>query len=243
MLRVKNWSKFQHYKNRRPPWIKLHRDLLEKKEWHKLSYASRALAISIWLIASEHTDPSSGIVTADHEDLAFRARMKEVDVVNSIKELIKFGFIEHIDDAQPDLLAPCYQDATPESESESEREDNPKGLSSRPERKKPVDCPSGVDKAVWQDFQLLRKQNRSPLTQTALEGIQREAEKAGISLNDALRECCARGWRGFKADWFNKNTKGSRNVNDTGNGNKQSKSERARAAALRGAGLDDTGNE
>jgi len=28
MLRVKNWGKFQHYKDRNPPWIKLHRGLL-----------------------------------------------------------------------------------------------------------------------------------------------------------------------------------------------------------------------
>lgn len=28
-LRVKNWEKFQHYKDRRPPWIKFHVELLD----------------------------------------------------------------------------------------------------------------------------------------------------------------------------------------------------------------------
>jgi hypothetical protein len=47
----------------------------------------------------------------------------------------------------------------------------------------------------------MRKAKRAPLTQTALDGIQREAAKAGMGLHDALAMCCARGWQGFKADW------------------------------------------
>lgn len=30
----------------------------------------------------------------------------------------------------------------------------------------------------------------------------REAEKAGLTLEGALRICCERGWRGFKAEWI-----------------------------------------
>lgn len=33
-------------------------------------------------------------------------------------------------------------------------------------------------------------------------GIQREAEKAGITLEEALSTCCERGWQGFKAEWY-----------------------------------------
>jgi hypothetical protein len=237
MLRVKGWARFQHYKNRKPPWIRLYRELLDNKDWHKLSYASRSLAVALWLIASEHENPEAGLISDDYEELAFRVRMKNTDVVESIKELIKHGFLDHICEDQPDLLAPCYQHATPESESESESEDNPYGLSSRPERKKAIECPAGVEKGVWSDFQQLRKQKRSPITQTALEGFQREAGKAGIGLNDALKECCARGWQGFNAEWFNKNAKGNSYGNATGQAGRPSKSERARAAAFRGAGL------
>jgi len=35
-----------------------------------------------------------------------------------------------------------------------------------------------------------------------MAGIEREAVKAGLSLEDALRTCCERSWRGFKADWL-----------------------------------------
>lgn len=35
-MRIKNWSKFQHFKDRKPPWVKLYRDILDDIEWHEL---------------------------------------------------------------------------------------------------------------------------------------------------------------------------------------------------------------
>lgn len=68
-------------------------------------------------------------------------------------------------------------------------------------RTRPAVRPEGVSETVWADFLVVRKAKKAPLTQTALDGIQREAAKAGMSLADALALCCARGWQGFKADW------------------------------------------
>lgn len=61
--------------------------------------------------------------------------------------------------------------------------------------------PEGVSDSVWSDFLAIRKAKRAPLTATALEGIEREATKAGMNLADVLALCCTRGWQGFKADW------------------------------------------
>ncbi|MEI6287187.1 MAG: YdaU family protein [Bacillota bacterium] len=68
--------------------------------------------------------------------------------------------------------------------------------------KNTVVSPSGVTDLVWQDWISLRKAKRAAVTQTALDGIAREASKAGVSLQVALETCCARGWTGFKADWL-----------------------------------------
>lgn len=68
-------------------------------------------------------------------------------------------------------------------------------------KKNTVAPPEGVTDIVWQDWVKLRKEKRAAVTQTAVEGIQREANKAGVSLQTALETCCARGWTGFKADW------------------------------------------
>lgn len=64
-----------------------------------------------------------------------------------------------------------------------------------------VECPDGVSPDVWEDFNAVRKAKRAPVTPTALKSIEREAGKAGWSLQDALSECVTRGWQGFKADW------------------------------------------
>jgi uncharacterized protein YdaU (DUF1376 family) len=68
-------------------------------------------------------------------------------------------------------------------------------------RQKAISCPQGVSEDVWRDFCQHRKSVRATVTQTALDGIDREAKKAGWSLEAALRECVVRGWRGFKAEW------------------------------------------
>lgn len=67
-----------------------------------------------------------------------------------------------------------------------------------------VQKPESVSEQVWEDFSALRTKRRAPITETALRGIQREAEKAGISLEAALSTCCERGWQGFKASWYEK---------------------------------------
>lgn len=62
-------------------------------------------------------------------------------------------------------------------------------------------APVGVSQSVWQDFVSHRKANKASITQTALSRINTEAQKAGWTLEQALVECVARGWKGFKAEW------------------------------------------
>lgn len=61
--------------------------------------------------------------------------------------------------------------------------------------------PDGVSDSVWNDFKKLREKHRAPITETALKGLKREADKAKLSLEQVMTICCERGWRGFKADW------------------------------------------
>lgn len=63
----------------------------------------------------------------------------------------------------------------------------------------------GVGEQIAKDFLAVRKAKRAPLTRTALDGLKREAELAGVSLSSALETCVLRGWQGFKADWLTGN--------------------------------------
>lgn len=66
---------------------------------------------------------------------------------------------------------------------------------------KTINTPIGVTDSVFSDFLKLRKGLKAPVTETAIKGLQREADKAGMSLDQVMTLCCQNGWRGFKADW------------------------------------------
>lgn len=76
-----------------------------------------------------------------------------------------------------------------------------KEKTSKKEKSHTAIFPAEVSEQVINDFLALRKAKKSPLTQTALDGIKKEAVKAGIALQTALEVCCQRGWIGFKAEW------------------------------------------
>ena len=76
--------------------------------------------------------------------------------------------------------------------------------------------PDGVDQKVWDDFLQIRKAKRSPITETALTAIRKQADKAGLTVDQALRICCARGWQGFEADWIKPDDRKSIEVDKPG---------------------------
>ena len=68
-------------------------------------------------------------------------------------------------------------------------------------KNKSITPPIGVDVNVWNDFVSHRKNKKSPISATALKGIESEAVKANMTLQAALALCVMRGWTGFKAEW------------------------------------------
>ena len=115
----KNWAEFQHYKDRAPPWIKLHKGLLDNFEFQSLPVASRALAPMLWLLASDH---ERGEIDAAPKKLAFRLRMTEREVTDALRPLIDNDFFLSID-VDSDLLAGRKRDACLEERQRREREE------------------------------------------------------------------------------------------------------------------------
>jgi hypothetical protein len=93
ILKILKWSRFQHYgKMRRPPWIRLHRTLLENRKWHTLSAESSKLLVECWLLASEELD---GVISGDVvTDLSWRLHRKAEELVPALQELTNAGFID-----------------------------------------------------------------------------------------------------------------------------------------------------
>lgn len=111
--RIKNWSKFQHFKDRRPPWVKLYRDLLDDIEWHQLEPRAAKALVMLWLIASENDGELPAVGT-----LAFRLRISEPAVVETLDKLSHW-LIQ--DDITPS--SDGYQGDTPEKEKRQRREE------------------------------------------------------------------------------------------------------------------------
>ena len=111
-MHIKNWKKFQHFKDRKPPWVKLYRDLLDDLEWHELDPKAAKTLVMLWLIASE----DDGHIPSTKQ-LAFRLRMSEKDTEVCISKLSHW--LEH-DDIK--VISDRYQDDAPETETETETE-------------------------------------------------------------------------------------------------------------------------
>ena len=186
LLQPKNWAVFQHYKDRCPPWIKLHRDLLNNRAYICLPIASKALAPMLWLLASESKD---GVFDGSLDELVFRLHITPKEYQDGVKPLIDNDFFILVSG----VLAERKHNAIPETEGETEIETKKKATSVAP--------PKGVSDSVWQEFKSLRKAKKAPITQRAIDAITNEASKAGWTLEKALEECVVRGWQAFKADW------------------------------------------
>lgn len=117
-LAPKEWKSFQHYKERRPPWIKLHRTLLDNADYQRLPVASRALAPMLWLIAAEYDD---GAITATAEDIAWRLRMTVAELKSALEPLIEKCFFL-ADAVASATLADCEHETRLETETQVQEE-------------------------------------------------------------------------------------------------------------------------
>lgn len=100
-LTVKNWKQFQHYTDRSPPWIKLHRSVLDDYEFSCLQDASKAHLLLIWVFASQN----DGRIP---EDANFLQRKLGLNSKPDLNTLIEHGFLIVEQDACS-TLAEGYQ--------------------------------------------------------------------------------------------------------------------------------------
>ncbi len=141
-LTPKNWKEFQHYSDRKPAWIKLHRGLLDDFGYSRLPLASRALAPMLWLLASEY---EGGAITAAMSEIAFRLRITEDDLSAALTPLIEAGFF--LTDSVP--LSSRKQEACLEREKQEETQEQ---TESRARARETVDEVSKIFEEFWTEY-------------------------------------------------------------------------------------------
>ncbi|MFC3208192.1 hypothetical protein [Aquamicrobium soli] len=148
-LKVRNWEQFQHYKDRNPPWIKLHFALLASEDWVTLDDASKLLAVVCMLVASRN----NGFVP---NNPAYLKRVAYLDRLPKLKPLIECGFLEIPQADASTMQAPAsaaQADARPETETDTEQKDSLSETSSDnpPKPKKKTAYPDAFE-AFWKAY-------------------------------------------------------------------------------------------
>ena len=189
-------------------WFRLYAEFASDPKVQMLSEAYQRRLVMVFCIKC------NGGVTLQDEEIAFQLRISNEEwadtkavfmlknFINSSNEVINWNKRQFVSDSSAARVArhrekkkqQCNVTVTPpDTDTDTDTDKYKKTRAIAP--------PDGVDKSVWADFVELRKSKKAKLTQTALDGITSEADKAGWTLENALRECCSRGWTGFKADW------------------------------------------
>jgi hypothetical protein len=176
--RIKNWHKFQHFKDRKPPWVKLYRDILDDLDWHELDAKAAKVLVSLWLISSE----DDGYLP-EVKKLAFRLRMSEantLDVLSKLTHWLEQTDIEPISDG--------YQDDRPETERETETEGS---------RKARFCLPDGIPADAWKGYEDMRTRIKKPMTDRARGLVIKELLKLRDEGHDpaaVLDRSTVKGW-------------------------------------------------
>ena len=115
-IEIRNWRQFQHYRNRRPPWVKLYTEILDDfdddgnpKRFRSLPDTAKLTFVMLLALASRY----NGIIpTDDPQWLATHTGIAPESV--NIEPLLQANYIHASKDASKDAskpLAGCKQDA------------------------------------------------------------------------------------------------------------------------------------
>lgn len=110
-IRIVNWDRLQHYKDRNPPWIKLHRDLLTSETWVSSTNDDRVLAIAIMMLAAA----TGNRVPANPR---YIQRIAYLEKEPDLSALVALKFIEILEETPP--ASKPLASARPETETEGE---------------------------------------------------------------------------------------------------------------------------
>lgn len=191
-LRIKNWDQFQHYKDRAPPWIKLHTALLDDYEFTHLPDVQKAHLVLIWLFASKH----DGFVPNDAKFL--RNKLGTTERID-LAALVASGFLIPEQGAS-DALADGKQDASDAlalTRAGARSASASASASSPPDARAREPAPPGLDPVAWGRWEAYRIEIRKPIKPASLLAAQRKLASFGADQAVVVENSIANGWQGL----------------------------------------------
>ena len=201
--RIKNWGEFQHYKDRNPPWIKLHFSILTSLDWVSLDDASRVLSIACMLVASRH----EGFVP---DDSKYIERIAYLNKKPNFEPLVKCGFLVKVGSPLDNPLSENREET--ETETETEQLANASislSSASKVTTKFQAVIPESLATITgfveaWEGYLESRKSKRQKATEKAKELILNRLATRPSDAVMGLNLAIERSWTGFDWDWVDK---------------------------------------
>jgi hypothetical protein len=128
---IQNWERFQHYKDRSAPWVKLHREMLSSESWVLGNDASRVVQIASMMLAPRYNNRIPFNFDLLKTVMALKCTRSEFEA--SVQHLVTYEFlsIQRVNGVEKTMeqdassaLAKCSSEER-ESREEREGEKNP----------------------------------------------------------------------------------------------------------------------
>lgn len=205
-------------------FIKLHRSLLEwewwddhnavrlltyllcavnwqDKKWREITIKAGSMVLS-WENLADRTGLS---VQQCRTAMSKLERSGEVNrqVTNKYQlvSLVKWDKLQLLDDDTTSNPTGKQQASNKQVTTTKESKEDKEVYSARKYDFKQALIDNGAEPSLAADWMVVRKTGKASNTETALNGFLNQVEKSGLTINQVLKICCERSWKGFNANW------------------------------------------
>ncbi|MEX4712295.1 helix-turn-helix domain-containing protein, partial [Haemophilus influenzae] len=158
-----------------------------------------------------------GICFPSYQYIADKCEMTRRSAINHIEYLIKMGLVSkkerknkdgsisnlyflHLEQGSENFALGGSENISPRTSHSLEPVNEPKKTTQKSEAEMLLEQ-FGITGQLAKDFIAHRKAKKGVINQTQLNRLQKQADKAGISICEAVEICIERNWQGFNASW------------------------------------------
>ncbi len=204
-------------------WLKLHRAILDWEWWDDHNTTRLFLYL---LIKANYEDkkwkgikvPRGSLITG-REKLASETGLTEQQIRTSFSKLKStseittkstnrftvVSIVKYEDYQHNEGRVTSKTTSEPQNKQPTDNQQITTTKELKKERKKEVIKPDGISEDVWIEWKAHRSKKKASVTDRVVKSLKSEADKASISLQEAMEMCCDRGWTGFNAEWVTGN--------------------------------------
>ena len=133
------------------------------------------------------------------------ARLIGMSAYQQEVETVLIEYFEHVDGGYINIRADKeiahyhskIEQASKAGKASAERRSNSRSTDVQPtNNQEPI-----TNNHIYTDFEKVLKAKNKTLTETLIASIQSESAKANMTIDQAIKICCERGWSTFKAEW------------------------------------------